>query len=188
MEALEAWGKAAKAALLARPDNDESAADLRPKIWKLMESTKRVATPLLHASKALKAQGKAGGGALKSLEISLVKRSAAWRVALPSKGVLLKLHRIKSHTCDFIIAHGFFGLASEEGFEALHPLTARAMAPLQSMASATSRAHFQGSADMQLESTSESGANNQEASIAAASCCRCSFVHASVQAQRALMS
>jgi len=137
IKVLAIWEKIVKAVIAAYPGSDARSTSLRNKIQKFMESTKYIAEPLLYISKVLKYQEKVKDVVLKKLEIALVKHSVAWRIVFPNKKVFVKLHRLEAHVRDFILRYRFFGLVSEEGFEAFHPHIARVMDNVRSMVSIT---------------------------------------------------
>lgn len=136
---LAVWDKVVAAVVSAYSEDDATSTSLRTKIRKLMERTKFIAAPLFHISKVLKSQKKVDSDTLKSLEIALVRHSVAWRLVFKNKGVFFKLHHLEAHVRDFIVLHGFFGVISEEAFEAFHPLVARVMNNLKPMVSMKQR-------------------------------------------------
>jgi hypothetical protein len=45
----------------------------------------------------------------------------SWDAAFPDKACFLKLHHLLAHSFTFVNMYHMYGIASAEGFEALHP-------------------------------------------------------------------
>lgn len=135
IKALEAWDAIVTA--VNRCYEDEP--DLQVKIHEFMETTKPMASTLLRISKILKSQDKFTESKIEQLKQLLIDNYLQWKRVFPNQDVFPKLHHLLWHSLEFVAFHGFYGLVSEEGFEAFHPLVNQVVEDTKPMMSTVSR-------------------------------------------------
>jgi hypothetical protein len=166
MQVLAAWDKVCKAVLVAFDGHP----DQQALVQIIMDKSKKLAAPLFTLSKLLKSQQKCDDAWVEAIKDAIAEVYYCWVIDYPQQDCFPKLHHLVWHIIFFIVEHGFYGIGSEEGFEAIHPQLNKIIKDLKPMMNTEQRLQttldrLMSSMDSRVESITQEF-NTQKASMA----------------------
>jgi len=101
-------------------EEEEESPSKNERVRDVMRKFRRLAEPAHRIAILLKSQKKWTTEQIEKVKDAICDYSLAWREDFPERNICAKLHTLKCMVVPHVVEHEFYGLGSEEGFEAAH--------------------------------------------------------------------